>query len=318
VPKPSYNALLSTYRGETPPKAPENLHRLLRGISRKDALVDVGVGPPPGTTAMLDLAGKIVLITGLGQSSPDGWGIGAAIAVLFARQGAKVFGGNRSITSTEVTQKRIKNEGGICDVLATDVTSSASVKALVDGCMAKYGRIDILVNNVGKSEPGDPASMSEKIWDSQMDINLKSVYLTCHYVLPIMEEQGSGSVVSVASIAGLRFIGKPQAAYSATKAALLHLMKTTAVIYADRGVRLNTVVPGLMYTPYTELLADRYGAGDKEAYMKIRHQQVPMGRMGDAWDVANAALFLVSDEARYITGQEIVVDGGISSSTGRP
>jgi NAD(P)-dependent dehydrogenase (short-subunit alcohol dehydrogenase family) len=174
-----------------------------------------------------------------------------------------------------------------------------------------------LVNNVGKSEPGDPATMPEEVWDSQMDINLKSVYLACHYVLPIMEKQKSGSVVSVASIAGLRYIGKPQAGYSATKAALVHLMKTTAVIYAERGLRLNTVVPGLMFTPYTLLLADRNGTSDKEAYMKMRAGQVPMGRMGDAWDVANAALFLVSDEARYITGQEIVVDSGITASTGR-
>ena len=160
---------------------------------------------------MLDLTGKVVLITGLGQSSPDGWGIGCAIAVLFARQGAKIYGGNRSIPSTQITQERIRSEGGICEVLATDVTSSASVKALVAGCMSTHGRIDILVNNVGKSEPGDPATMSEEVWDLQMDINLKSVYLTCHYVLPIMEQQRSGCVVSVASIAGLRYIGKPQA-----------------------------------------------------------------------------------------------------------
>jgi NAD(P)-dependent dehydrogenase (short-subunit alcohol dehydrogenase family) len=266
---------------------------------------------------MLDLTGKIALIAGLGQTSPDGWGIGCAIAVLLARQGAKIFGGNRSIISTMVTQERIRNAGGSCDVIATDVTSSESVKNLVDRCLAKYGRIDILINNVGGSQPGDPVSMSEEVWDSQIQINLKSVYLTCHYVLPIMEKQGSGSVVSIASIAGLRFIGKPQVAYSASKAALIHLMKTTAVIYANRGVRLNTVVPGLMYTPYIEQLAIRYGAGDEQLYMQMREQQVPMGRQGDAWDVANAALFLVSDEAGYVTGQEIVVDGGITSSTGR-
>jgi NAD(P)-dependent dehydrogenase (short-subunit alcohol dehydrogenase family) len=266
---------------------------------------------------MLDLTGKIALVTGLGQTSPDGWGIGCAIAVLLARQGAKIYGGNRSIASTMVTQERIREEGGTCDVVATDVTSSESVKSLVDGCVAKYGRIDILINNVGGSQPGDPTTMCEEVWDSQMDINLKSVYLTCHFVLPIMEKQGSGCVVSIASIAGLRFIGKPQVGYSATKAALIHLMKTTAVIYAGRGVRLNTVVPGLIYTPYIEKLAVRYGAGDKREYMKMREQQVPMGRQGNAWDVANAALFLVSDEAGYVTGQEIIVDGGITSSTGR-
>ncbi|KAK0123901.1 hypothetical protein ONS95_008893 [Cadophora gregata] len=271
-----------------------------------------------GDSEMLRLEGKVVLITGLGQSEPRGWGIGAATAVLFARQGAKIFGGNRTLSSTITTKKAIEDEGGVCDVLQTDVTSTASVKALVDACMLKHGRIDILINNVGRSEPGCPATMSEEIWDAQIDINLKSVYLTCHYVLPIMEAQGSGAVISVASIAGLRYIGKPQVGYSATKAAIMQFMKATAVIYASRGVRLNTVVPGLMDTPYTKGLVARYSkgkGGDQESlqveYMAVRNEQVPMGRMGDAWDVANAALFLASDEAKYITGQKIVVDGGI-------
>lgn len=273
---------------------------------------------------MLSLEGKIVLITGLGQSEPGGWGIGAATAVLFARQGAKIFGGNRTLSSTTTTQKIIEDEGGICDIWETDVTSSASVKALVDACMSKHGRIDILINNVGRSEPGCPATMSEDVWDAQVKINLKGVYLLCHHVLPIMEAQGAGAVVSVASIAGLRYIGKPQVGYSATKAAVLQFMRTTAVIYASKGVRLNTVVPGLMDTPYTKSLVAKFANGkdgDEEGlrkeYMAMRNGQVPTGRMGDAWDVAHAALFLVSDEAKYITGQKIVVDGGITSSTGR-
>lgn len=263
---------------------------------------------------MFNLQGKVVLITGLGQTSDEGWGIGAAIATLFARQGASIYGGNRSLESAERTKRRIEEEGGICDVLSTDVTDSASVKALVDRCLQKHGRIDILVNNVGRSEPGCPATMAEDVWHSQVDINLNSVYLTCHHVLPIMERQESGgAIVNIASIAGLRYIGKPQVAYSATKAAIMQFTKATAVIYAARRVRLNTVVPA-----YTQDLAKRYApGGDEEAYMKKRDEQVPMGRMGDAWDVANAALFLASDEAMYVTGQKIVVDGGITSSTGR-
>lgn len=267
---------------------------------------------------MLSLKGKVVLITGLGQSQPGGWGIGAAIAVLFARQGAKIFGGNRTLSSTLTTKRTVEEEGGICDILETDVTSSESVKALVDACMEKYGRIDILVNNVGRSEPGCPATMSEEVWDSQVEINLRSVFLTCHHVLPIMEKQGAGVVVSVASIAGLRYIGKPQVAYSATKAAIMQFTKVTAVMYAHKGVRLNTVVPGLLDTPYTKGLVSKFAKDDGvEEYMEMRNAQVPTGRMGDAWDVANTALFLVSDEAKYITGQKIVVDGGITSSTGR-
>ncbi|KAJ6070950.1 hypothetical protein N7467_012269 [Penicillium canescens] len=266
---------------------------------------------------MLSLKGKVALITGLGQSQPEGWGIGAAIAVILARQGAHIFGGNRTLSSTVTTKNTIEAEGGTCTVMETDVTSATSTKALVDACIAKHGRIDILINNVGRSEPGCPAAMAEEVWDSQVDINLKSVYLMCHHVLPTMEKQGSGVVVSVASIAGLRYIGKPQVGYSATKAAIIQLMKATAVIYANKGVRLNTVVPGLMDTPYSKGLVSRYSEGGADAYMQMRNAQVPMGKMGDAWDVANATLFLVSDEAKYITGQELVVDGGIISSTGR-
>ncbi|KAE9579897.1 3-oxoacyl-[acyl-carrier-protein] reductase FabG [Colletotrichum fructicola] len=268
---------------------------------------------------MLDLRGKVALVIGLGQTGPEGWGIGAACAVTFAKQGAIIFGGNRTIESTAKTKQAIEEIGGVCDVVATDATSSESVKALVDACLAKHGRIDILLANVGQSQPGCPATMSEETWDSQIEINLKTVYLACHHVLPVMEKQETGgSVVCISSIAGLRYIGKPQVAYNTTKAAIMQFVKATAVIYAPRKVRLNTVVPGLMETPYTKSLASRFPMeGGYEAFKKMRDDQVPMGRMGDAWDVANAAAFLVSDEARYITGQKIVVDGGITSSTGR-
>lgn len=265
---------------------------------------------------MLDLKGKVALIIGLGQTGSEGWGIGAACAVLFARQGALIFGGNRTLASTTKTQQHIQNEGGVCDVISTDATASASVKALVDACIAKHGRIDILLTNVGQSQPGSPATMPEETWDSQMDLNLKSVYLACHHVLPIMEKQGSGAVVCISSIAGLRYIGKPQIAYNTTKAAILQFVKATAVMYAAAGVRLNAVVPGLMDTPYTKELAARFGTS-YEQFKEMRDAQVPMGRMGDAWDVAHAALFLASEEARYVIGQKIVVDGGITASTGR-
>ncbi|KPM42636.1 hypothetical protein AK830_g3913 [Neonectria ditissima] len=260
---------------------------------------------------MLDLKGKVALVIGLGQSGTEGWGIGAACAVLFARQGAVIFGGNRTIASTLKTREAIEAEGGQCDVVATDATSSESVKALVDACVAKHGRVDILLTNVGQSQPGDAATMSEEVWDSQMDINLKSVYLACHHVLPLMEKQGSGSVVCVSSIAGMRYIGKPQVAYNTTKAAIMQFVKATAVVYAPKGVRLNTVVPGLMDTPYTKSLAQRFpAAGGYEEFCKTRDGQVPMGKMGDAWDVANAALFLVSDEASPVLGELGDADGG--------
>jgi NAD(P)-dependent dehydrogenase (short-subunit alcohol dehydrogenase family) len=209
----------------------------------------------------------------------------------------------------------------LTDVLRQDVTKANDCKTFFDACMHKHNRVDILVNNVGRSEPGGPAEMSEEVWDAQTNINLKSVYLMCHLVLPIMEKQEAGGcVLNVGSVAGLRYIGKPQVAYAATKAAVVQFTKTTAVIYAQRTqgrVRLNTVIPGLMHTPLVTVLAEKYGGGDQEGYRKIRDAQVPTGKMGTAWDVAHAGLFLCSDEAQYITGQEIVVDGGIVDSTGR-
>lgn len=174
----------------------------------------------------------------------------------------------------------------------------------------------VFYSNVGRSEPGGPAEMSEEIWDAQTDINLKSVYLTCHCILPIMEKQGSGAVVNVSSIAGLRYIGKPQVAYSAAKAAVIQFTKATAVIYAARNIRLNAVVPGLMHTPLVKVLAEKYADGDHEGFIEKRHNAVPMGVMGTSTDVAMAVVFLASRQSRYITGQKLVVDGGITSSTG--
>lgn len=157
--------------------------------------------------------------------------------------------------------------------------------------------------------------MTEEVWDDQTNINLKSVYLTCHHVLPIMEKQGSGAVVNISSIAGLRYIGKPQVAYSATKAGVIQFTKATAVIYAQKGVRLNAVVPGLMYTPLVTVLADKYADGDLDGFIQKRHNAVPTGKMGDGMDIAMAVTFLASSQSRYITGQKIVVDGGITSAT---
>ena len=263
---------------------------------------------------MLRLDGKVALVTGCGTIG-GGWGNGKAIAVLLARQGARVFGCDIDLTAAQETRALIRDGGGEAEVLAANVTKADDVETLVKACMARFGRIDILVNSVGRSEPGDPVSMDESIWDEQMDVNVKSAFLTCKHVLPIMEQQGGGSIVNISSIAGLRYIGKPQVAYAAGKAALMQLTQTTAVIYAARQIRLNSVVPGLIFTPLVKRLADKYAGGDFEGFVAQRHQQVPMARMGDAWDVAHAVLFLAADESRYITGQEIVVDGGITCAT---
>jgi NAD(P)-dependent dehydrogenase (short-subunit alcohol dehydrogenase family) len=181
--------------------------------------------------------------------------------------------------------------------------------------MARFGRIDVLVNNVGKSEPAIPGEMEEALWDSQLAVNLKSAFLCCQAVLPIMQKQGKGAVVSIASTAGIRYTGKPQAAYSAAKAGLIHFSKTTAITYAPRGIRMNCVLPGLMYTPLVAKLAEEFAGGDLEGFVAKRNAAVPIGHMGEGWDVAHAALFLASDEAKYVTATELVVDGGLTAST---
>jgi len=264
---------------------------------------------------MLKLDGRVAIVTGCGTFAP-GWGNGKAIATLLARQGAKVYGVDLTLQAAEETATMILNEGNIAHVAACDVTSSEEVRALLTDCMARFGRVDILVNNVGRSEPGDPVSMDEDVWRAQLDLNLTSAFLTTKAALPLMAQNGGGAVINVSSVAGQRWVGKDQVGYAAAKAGLIQFTKATAVSWASRGVRLNCVVPGLIHTPLVRRLAERYGGGDYEALVSKRNAQVPMGKMGDAWDVAHAALFLASDEARYITGTEIVVDGGLTASTG--
>jgi NAD(P)-dependent dehydrogenase (short-subunit alcohol dehydrogenase family) len=263
---------------------------------------------------MLRLEGKVALVTGSGSIGP-GWGNGKAIAVLFARQGAKVIGVDVNAPAAEETHTIIEREGGTSVAVACDVTDATAVKRLIADCVDRFGRIDLLVNNVGRSEPGGPAELDEETWDAQLALNVKSAFLTCKEVLPIMERQDGGAIVNISSVAGLRYIGKPQVAYSAAKAALMQFTKTTAVLYAARGIRLNCVVPGLMFTPLVQRLADKYAGGEFESFVVHRNQQVPMGSMGDGWDVAHAALFLAADEAKYVTGTELIVDGGLTAAT---
>ena len=269
---------------------------------------------PDRGAPLFRLDGKVALVTGCG-SLGEGWGNGQAIAVLLACQGARVFGTDLNEEALATTARRIHDAGGEAEMQIADARRADDAEAAVAACLERFGRIDILINNVGRSEPGDPVTMSESTWDDQMDVNLKSAWLMCKYVLPVMERQGGGAIVSISSIAGLRYVGKPQVAYAAAKAALLQMTRTTAVIYAERGIRLNCVVPGLVFTPLVRRLADKYAGGDFDGFVAHRHRQVPMGRMGSAWDVANATLFLCSDEARYVTAQEIVVDGGITAAT---
>jgi NAD(P)-dependent dehydrogenase (short-subunit alcohol dehydrogenase family) len=194
-----------------------------------------------------------------------------------------------------------------------DVTQDADVAAMVAACIERFGRVDVLVNNVGGSARGGVVDMSEAVWDRQLDVNLKSVFLTCKHVIPAMESQGGGNIVNTASASGLRWTGAAQIAYSCAKAAVLQFTRATAVEFAGRGIRVNTVIPGQLHTPLVESrLAGQRAGGDVQALLAQRQSRIPLGFMGDGRDTANAALFLASDEARFITGTEIVVDGGMT------
>jgi len=258
------------------------------------------------------LQGKVAIVTGAGSVGP-GWGNGRATCVRFAEEGAKIFAVDRDLDSTAETVERVKAAGGEIAVQQCDVTDGASVAAMVKACLGRYGRIDILVNNVGGSAHGGPVEMSEEVWDGQVDFNLKSVFLTCKHVLPVMEEQKAGAIVNLGSTSGIRYTGANQVGYAATKAGVIQFSRVVAVQYAAKGIRVNTVIPGQLHTPMVEArLAKQRAGGDVEALLKSRVKRIPAGFMGDGRDTANAALFLASDEARFVTGTEIIVDGGMS------
>jgi len=259
---------------------------------------------------------KVVLVTGAGSVGP-GWGNGRAIAVGFAREGATVLGADRNAAAMEETIARIAETGGRFEPVACNVTDSAAIAAMVAEATAKYGRIDILVNNVGGSAAGGPVEMAEEVWDAQIDHNLKSVFLTCKHVIPVMEAQGGGAIVNLASTSGIRWTGAAQVAYAASKAGVIQFSKVVAIQYATKGIRVNTVVPGQMHTPMVEVrLAGQRSGGDVEALIRSRVARIPLGFAGDGRDTANAVMFLASDEARFITGTELVVDGGMSVRCG--
>lgn len=262
------------------------------------------------------LQDKVALIMGAGSVGP-GWGNGRATAVRFAQEGAKIFGVDRNLDSMQETVERIQAAGGHIETAFCDVTKSQSIAAVVQACVKHYGRIDVLVNNVGGSAAGGPVEMSEEVFDSQVDHNLKSVFLSCKYVLPIMEAQGSGAIINMASTSGTRWTGSAQVAYAATKAGVIQLSKVVAIQYAKKGIRVNTIVPGQLHTPMVEVrLAGQRSGGDVEKLLEQRQARIPLPFMGDGRDTANAALYLASEEARFVTGTEIVVDGGMSVRCG--
>ena len=258
------------------------------------------------------LQDRIAIVTGAGSSGP-GWGNGKATAVLFAREGAHVVAVDLKREAVEETVGIIRGEGNRGEAHVADVTQASDVERVVSGCIAAHGRVDILHNNVGIVEVGGAADTSEASWDRVVDVNLTSMFLTCKAVLPHMARQGKGAIVNISSVSGIRWLGVPYVSYAATKAGILGLTQSIAMEYATKGVRANAILPGLMNTPMiVKPLAGIYGQGDVDRMIATRSAQCPTGQMGDAWDVAYAALYLASDEAKYVTGAQLVVDGGLT------
>lgn len=259
------------------------------------------------------LQDRIAIVTGAGCVGP-GWGNGRAAAVRFAEEGAKIFAVDINEDALQETIDRTRAAGGQIVGHICDITDTASVKAMADACATRFGGIDILVNNVGGSAKGGPEAMDEETWERQVRFNLTSVYYTCRHVLPHMRARGKGAIVNTASTSGMRWTGAAQSAYAATKAGVIQFSRVVAVEYAPHGIRVNTVVPGQLHTPMVEArLAGQRTGGNVDQLLAERLSRIPLGFMGDGRDTANAALFLASDEARFVTGTEIIVDGGMTA-----
>lgn len=260
------------------------------------------------------LTGKVAIVTGAGSIGP-GWGNGKAASVLFARQGARVFAVDRDLEAAQETAAIITSEGGTSVAHRADVSQGPDVGAMVKRCLDEFGQVNILHNNVGIGKVGGLADTTERDWDLVQRVNLKSMFLTCKHTLPHLLEQGGGAIVNVSSVASIRWTGVPLLSYSASKAGVNQLTQSIAVEYAARGLRCNAVLPGLMDTP---TVYAGQASSDEEA-QRLRAQRnslCPSGRMGDAWDVAYAALYLASDEAKYVNGAVLVVDGGLTAQVG--
>lgn len=257
------------------------------------------------------LMDRIAVVFGAGSVGP-GWGNGKACAVAYARNGAKVACVDVNKSAAAETADIISQEGGTACALACDVTANSDVAKVVEVIVHKFKRIDILHNNVGHARMGGPVELGEEEWDREIDLNLKGVFLAAKHVLPLMLAQKKGVVTNISSIAGARYVGYDYASYYAAKGGVNQLTVGLALQYAKSGIRVNAIMPGLMDTPL--IYQQISGVYDSpEEMVAKRHASAPMGRMGTAWDVAHAAVFLASDEAQYITGICLPVDGGLTA-----
>jgi NAD(P)-dependent dehydrogenase (short-subunit alcohol dehydrogenase family) len=259
------------------------------------------------------LKGRVALILGAGTSAP-GISIGKASSIAMACAGASVAALDFNLAAAQEVEQEIKSLGAQAIAYQADVANFEAMQVAIDHVMRDFGRIDILQINAGIGRVGGPAETSLEDWDRIQKVNVESILIAAKLVAPIMVKQGSGSIIGVSSVAGMRYLGYPHLAYSVTKAAVTHFIKMLAQQYAIDGIRANTIVPGLIDTPRIQKnVAKVFDANaDMDNTRRARDRQVPMGRMGTPWEVASVATFLASDDASYITGTEIVVDGGLT------
>ncbi len=249
------------------------------------------------------LAGKVAIVTGGGSRGP-GLGNGKATSILFAREGARVLCVDSTVDRAEETVREIAAEGGEAAAFTADVTRAPECRAMVEAAVTRYGRLDILHNNVGIESRVGIEEVTEEEWDRVMAVDLKSMMLASQAAIPRLAERG-GAITCVSSVAALR--GHQRTAYAAAKAGVLGLVITMAVELAPRGIRVNAIAPGQVWTP----MVAYHGEKGRED----RRLRTPLGTEGTAWDVAWAAVYLASDEARWVTGQTLVVDGGLTLTT---
>jgi NAD(P)-dependent dehydrogenase (short-subunit alcohol dehydrogenase family) len=261
------------------------------------------------------LRGKVAIVVGAGQTPGETIGNGRATAILFAREGATVMLVDRRLDSARETEKVIADEGGRSMSFEADVTKSDDCAAIAKACVDEFGRIDVLHNNVGiGAKDNTVTKLDEEAWDHIIDVNLKSMFLTCKHVIPVMREQGSGVITNISSVASIAAL--PMLAYKVSKAGVNALTQQVAMGNARYGIRCNAILPGLMNTPMAIEAWVSLGV-DRETVVANRDAQVPLGgKQGTAWDIAHAAVFLASDEAKFITGVLLPVDGGQSIKVG--
>ena len=260
------------------------------------------------------LQGRVAVVYGAG-SVGEGWGNGKASAVAYARAGAKVACIDMNEEAAQATAAIINGEGGDAIAVKANVTDLDQVRAATDAVVKAFGQLDVLHNNVGITAAGGPVEASEESWDRVMSVNVKSMFFTCKCALPLMVDQGRGAIVNISSLAGIRWTGYNYSSYYASKAAVINFTRGVAIEYASRGIRANSILPGLMDTPHIYQQITTFYASVEEM-VQARHKLSPTGRMGTAWDVANAAVFLASDDAAYINGVELPVDGGLHAKAG--